>query len=676
MHGDEDWRSPEEPYKSDDEGQASPQTEVRQDNISRWNNSRQDLIAQLRAKQVPDEYAATSLPSAGLAAANEHPSRRARLALSRQERRSSPIAFVYLRVSTKEQARRGGNAEGYSIPAQRAATILKADELGAVVAEEYVDAGDSARSADRDDLQRMLRDIKTVKPDYLIIHKIDRLARNREDDIAINVLLKRHGVQLVSCMENIDDTPSGKLLYGLLAEIAQFYSGNLGQEVMKGLLAKAEEGGTPYRAPLGYLNYRELKHGVERAWVELDSDRYEVVRWCFEQYATGEWTVADLTLAAQDKGLTSRPTATKPAAPIALSTMHHMLQNPYYMGIVPYRGIHYEGSHAPLVEPEVWLAVQDILASRTNGGEKDRKHPHYLRGSIYCSACGGRLVFSQNKGNGGLYEYYFCVKKKTKANNCKRRAVRVARIEDALVDFYSHFRLQPQIVDLLRKAVASELATRAADAERGTRRARKRKAQLEAERHKLLQAHYAGAIPADLLGSEMQRFTRELAEADSELSAARSSEADVLAGLEAAIRVAERITYGYLDAPDQVRRQINQGFFKKLFIGEDGSVERAELQEPFASLNLAVEQAARLTSGREATATGAEAVEETITAEGEGSQLVRRDSPSDVLVVSSEDNTTTESDTKTTHRDFLSVRGLNEAYVVGAAGFEPATARV
>ena len=76
--------------------------------------------------------------------------------------------------------------------------------------------------------------------DYVIVHKIDRLARNREDDIAINPTLKKHGVKLVSCGENIDDTPSGKLLYGLMAEIAQFYSANLAQEVMKGLVRKAQ----------------------------------------------------------------------------------------------------------------------------------------------------------------------------------------------------------------------------------------------------------------------------------------------------------------------------------------------------------------------------------------------------------------------------------------------------
>ncbi|MEA5366443.1 recombinase family protein [Amycolatopsis sp., V23-08] len=123
------------------------------------------------------------------------------------ERDGLPIALIYLRVSTKEQARTGGGAEGYSIPAQRTGCHAKAAQLGALVHAEYVDAGESARSADRDDLQRLLVDVRKLRPDYVIVHKIDRLARNREDDIAINLALKKHGVKLVSCTENIDDTP-------------------------------------------------------------------------------------------------------------------------------------------------------------------------------------------------------------------------------------------------------------------------------------------------------------------------------------------------------------------------------------------------------------------------------------------------------------------------------------
>ena len=302
---------------------------------------------------------------AALEAAKSHSTRSARRRPDGQANRAVAIAFSYLRVSTKEQARVGGGTEGYSIPAQRDACHKKAAQLQAVIEQEYVDAGESARSAQREQLQQMLRDIKTVKPDYVIVHKIDRLARNREDDIAINLMLRKHGVKLISCTENIDETPQGKLLYGLLAEIAQFYSGNLAQEVMKGLLRKAEEGGTPFRAPVGYLNRRETKFGVERSWVELDPERAEIIRWCFEQYATGEWSALDITLAAQAKGLTSRPTAKRPAAPISATTIYNILANPYYMGIVSYQGIHYEGKHPTLVEPEVWLAVQDVLCGRS-----------------------------------------------------------------------------------------------------------------------------------------------------------------------------------------------------------------------------------------------------------------------------------------------------------------------
>lgn len=87
------------------------------------------------------------------------------------------LAVSYLRVSTREQAERGGTEEGFSIPAQREANARKADELGARVVREFVDAGEPARSADRDGLQDMLAFIATSRVTFCIVHKLDRLAR-------------------------------------------------------------------------------------------------------------------------------------------------------------------------------------------------------------------------------------------------------------------------------------------------------------------------------------------------------------------------------------------------------------------------------------------------------------------------------------------------------------------
>ena len=570
-------------------------------------------------------------------------------AMAPEARRDGAIAFSYARVSTKEQARTGGGSQGYSIPAQMEACRVKASGLGAVIESdhEYVDAGESAKTADRDDLQRMLQDIKTIRPDYVIVHKIDRLARNRADDIAINLLLKQYGVTLISCTENIDDTPSGRLLYGLMAEIAQFYSGNLALEVMKGSVRKAEEGGTPFRAPLGYLNRREMRGGVEHSWVELDGDRAEIIRWCFAQYATGEWSGIDLTLTARDKGLTTRETAGRPSKPISLTTMYHILQNPYYMGVVSFRGIHYEGKHPVLVEPDVWLAVQDILAAHAHQGEKDRIHPHYLRGTIYCSACGGRLVYSENTGNGGTYRYYFCVKKKTKTNNCTRGAMRVERIEDAIAEFYQGFKIDEERAEGIREAVRSELAAQQAESRESLKRATKRRERAQDERGKLLQAHYAGAIPTDLLGSEMNRLTRELAAAEGEIKAAKTTNTEVAAVLDAALTVATHCERAYLTAPEHVKRQINQGFFEKLYIGPDGSVEHAELTEPFRPI-----LGSQNDPGPEASATKIH------TTWGDG--WVTREG-----VVGQ--------DQQNTDRRMRSVGGVKQVCLVGATGFEPVT---
>ncbi|GAA4550038.1 recombinase family protein [Amycolatopsis samaneae] len=589
--------------------------------------------------------------------------------------RAGEIGFAYLRVSTREQARSGGGAEGYSIPAQREACYARARQMSVMIQEEYVDAGESARSANnRDELQQMLKAIKEVRPDYVFVHKIDRLARNREDDIAINLLLRKHGVRLISCTENIDDTPSGKLLHSLMAGISQFYSDNLAQEVLKGLVRKAMEGGTPFRAPLGYVNCRESRDGIERSWVELDYERAEIIRWCFNQYATGEWSGIDLTLAAQAKGLTSRPTRNRPAQPIGLTGMYHILQNPYYMGVVSYQGIHYEGKHPILVEPDVWLDVQHILAAHNHTGEKDRVHNHYLRSTIYCSECGGRKVYSRNTGNGGTYEYFICVRRKTKTNNCQRRAVRVEKVEAGIAAFYSGFRVPQRYAEQLRAAVREELASQRAEASRSLERARRGKQRVEDERQKLLQAHYADAVPKDLLASEMKRLTRELASADAEMAAAKATNADVEAVLAGALEAASHCEQAYLTAPDTIRRQINQGFFTKLFIGEDGNVESAELTEPFAAILADTSLVYARVTPSEAAIPAPRLAGDTTDESDVTNHTGRHTHPSGDLLTFGE-TITASVHTTTSGELALPGRGVKDDHMVGMTGFEPATLR-
>lgn len=164
---------------------------------------------------------------------------------------------IYLRVSTREQAE-----EGYSIPAQREACLKYIRDAGWTFVDEYSDRGESARSQDRPQLQEMLARIKRDKDvQAVVVHKIDRLARNMEDHVAIRAILKRANAGLVYCGREHRDSASGRLVEGIHALMAEFYSANLATEVRKGMLQKIKGGGWVTRAPVGYRNVRETIQG-------------------------------------------------------------------------------------------------------------------------------------------------------------------------------------------------------------------------------------------------------------------------------------------------------------------------------------------------------------------------------------------------------------------------------
>jgi site-specific DNA recombinase len=221
-------------------------------------------------------------------------------------------AVLYLRVSTEEQADTDYNVEGYSLPAQREACLRLADQLGAIVVNdgEYVDRGESAKSAKRPELQRMLKRLQEQGDvDYVIVHKVDRLARNRKDDVEIDLVIRSSGARLVSASENIDDTPHGKLIRNIMADFAQYYSDNLATEAKKGARQKAKFGGTPYKPPIGYLTARERIEGREIRIVITDPERAPLIRWAFTAYATGDYTMQEITRRAGRAGAALRAVA-------------------------------------------------------------------------------------------------------------------------------------------------------------------------------------------------------------------------------------------------------------------------------------------------------------------------------------------------------------------------------
>ena len=489
-------------------------------------------------------------------------------------------AVIYLRVSTKEQAERGGG-EGFSIPAQREACLRKAASLFAEVVEEFIDAGESAKTSQRPELRRLLDYLKAEPVQFVIVHKVDRLARNRVDDVEINVAIRATGATLVSCTENIDETPSGALMHGIMSSIAEFYSKNLANEVIKGSTQKAKAGGTPGKAPTGYLNIRRIENGREIRTIEVDLVRGPLMAWAFEEYATGEWTIRTLLAELTKRGLNTTSSAQMPSKPLVISNFNRLLHNPYYRGTVTYRGAQYVGAHPPLVSVETWNRVQDVLTQANTAGDKHKVHSHYLTGSLFCGDCGERMIISINTGRRGTkYPYFICVGRQKKRGACQQRAVLIELVEAKVEDYYADIQPTQDEAALVKSALTHLLRTRRqqAEVERGAQERRLRK--LSDERTKLMEAYYDSAIPKDLFKSEQARIVAGTDAATARLTALSTHFDIVEQNLARSMELAVDWHSAYLSATGMVRRQMNQAIFAKLYVHEDGRIS-SELAEPF-----------------------------------------------------------------------------------------------
>ena len=476
--------------------------------------------------------------------------------------------IIYLRVSTKEQAE-----GGYSIPAQREACIKYVQEKGWKLLDEYADRGESAKSAHRPQLQEMLSRIKKQKDvQAVVVHKIDRLARNMEDHVAIKAILRRYEVILVSVVENIEDTASGRLVEGIHALMAEFYSANLAMETRKGMGQKAKKGGWPHHAPIGYKNIRDEKG---EAKIIPDSEMAPLVKEAFEIYATGEYSLSQLHEIMAHKGLKSN----MGQKAISRARLAEVLKNKTYIGIVTWDGVEYPGIHEPLISKDLFARVQEVFAVHDKAGVRVNKHPHYLRGTLFCGYCGARLCSTLAKGQ---YVYFFCLGKK-RGDKCGQTHIPEEAVENAILNLYKKIQLPNHLVEKITLKFETELMNRESNNLKQREFIARKMARLNKERDKLLQAFYAEAIPLGLLKKEQDRISSEMAEFELKQTAISGNLEYIDQIVRKAIVMASNCYFAYKKACPQNKRMFNQAFFEKIYL-KDKMISSFERSEVFKAL--------------------------------------------------------------------------------------------
>ena len=322
--------------------------------------------------------------------------------------------FGYIRVSTQKQG------EGVSLEAQKDAITAFASHNNLQVTEWFEEKETAAKSG-RPIFSRMLKMLERGRAYGLIVHKIDRSARNLKDWAVIGELSDK-GIDVYFATESLDfRSRGGRLTADIQAVIAADYIRNLRDETKKGIDGRLKQGLYPFRAPVGYL---DNGRGQPKSPCPIKAP---LIKQLFSLYTTGSHSIRTLEHEATRIGL--RNVA---GGPITKHGIETILRNPFYCGIIEIRrtGQTFDGVHKPIIDIQTFRQVQDIKSGKA--GKKVTRHNHLYRGLFRCALCNAPLTPERQKGR----VYYRC-----QLSTCPTTTIREDVIDEQVVSSLEAYEL-------------------------------------------------------------------------------------------------------------------------------------------------------------------------------------------------------------------------------------------
>lgn len=287
----------------------------------------------------------------------------------------------------------------------------------------YVDRALSAKTDNRPDFQRMVKDSAKGLFDVVIVWKLDRFARNRYDSAQYKNTLKKNGVRVISATEQIAEDSTGILIESILEGYAEYYSAELSEKVIRGLTENAFKckyngGGIP----VGYT-IDEEQH------FQIDHSKAMIVHAAFQSYAN-DATIKGLVDWFDEQGI-----LTNRSKPLGIDAVKRLLKNRRYIGEYRYRDIMVEDGIPSIIEKPLFEKVQERLKKNKKAPArfKAAEEQYILTTKLFCGHCGAFMVGESGTGRNGIHQYYKCVSVK-KHKGCKKKSVRKNWIEDIIVN--------------------------------------------------------------------------------------------------------------------------------------------------------------------------------------------------------------------------------------------------
>ena len=324
-------------------------------------------------------------------------------------------AVIYARYSSDNQREE-------SIEGQIRECTAYAEKNGITVVKHYIDRALSAKTDNRPDFQQMIKDSEKRLFDIVLVWKLDRFARNRYDSAHYEYQLERNHVKLVSATEPISDSPAGIMVKSMLTGMAEYYSAELSEKVVRGMtenvLKGKYNGGT---IPIGFKV-------DEEKFFQVDPLKAPFVVEAFQRYNDGA-TMKELMNWLNDSGVT-----TNRNQKFTYNSVQTLLTNKRYIGENHFKDIVMPDSIPAIVDKDLFEEVQQKIKKNSRAPARHKAEDDYLLTTkLFCGMCGAMMFGECGTGrNKVVHHYYKCATAK-RFKTCKKKTVRKEWLEDLVV---------------------------------------------------------------------------------------------------------------------------------------------------------------------------------------------------------------------------------------------------
>jgi len=378
----------------------------------------------------------------------------------------------YIRVSTPKQG-----LKGVSLIEQRDGILRYAERHGFTITV-WLEEMETAAKQGRPVFNQALKLLRSRKAKGIILHKLDRGARNLRDWAAIGELSDQ-GIEVHFVNESIDlQSRGGRLSADIQAVVAADYIRNLREETRKGFYGRLKQGLYPLRAPIGYVDQGKGKAKT------IDPIQGPLVGKAFELYATARYNLETLGCELYNLGLRNRN-----GSMVTRNGISTMLNNPFYMGLIQIQKTNetFIGIHEPIVNKMLFERVRGVLTGKIN--TRSKHHRFEFRRMLTCNTCKLSLIGERQKGT----VYYRCHNKQ-----CPKTSIREDAARREATRFFQKFCFNEEEVAYFRAKILKLKTTWVAQQENDTRNLNVKLGQIKDRLNRLTDAYLDNSLDKEM----------------------------------------------------------------------------------------------------------------------------------------------------------------------------------